>query len=144
MMNKNKCMFLIIHLSAAFPAVVFLRLSRQNFTFDQSFEKGSDLFFFLESVVSITDTGWHYIAGIFKSGMMILFIDDTRVDCVFPETPVPSRGEGFIGGKSFFDGTESFAGEIDEVRISNTVRTSDWIKLNYMNQKFGDALTKWN
>ncbi|MBN1760722.1 MAG: DUF2341 domain-containing protein [Chitinispirillaceae bacterium] len=104
---------------------------------------GTSLFFFLESDVRITDTGWHYIAGMFQSGVMTLFIDDKRKYCDFPETPVPSPEAGFIGGKSFFDGTASFTGEIDEVRIGSTARTPDWIRLNYLNQKNSDALVMW-
>lgn len=104
---------------------------------------GDSLFFFLESDTRITDNNWHYIAAIFQPNKISLFIDDTEKQCALPEIPVPSSESGFIGGKFFFDGTELFAGEIDEFRISNTVRTSDWIRLNYLNQKPNDALIMW-
>jgi hypothetical protein len=104
---------------------------------------GTSLFFYIESDIRITDTGWHYIVGMFHSGKMTLCIDDTRKDIDLPETPVPSLAAGFIGGKSFADGGYPFVGEIDEVRISNVLRTSSWITLNYLNQKSSDALVQW-
>jgi hypothetical protein len=104
---------------------------------------GRNLFIYLESAIRITDTDWHSIAGIFHMGRMSLFIDGFRTDFDFPDTPVLSTAAGFIGGKSFFGGTGPFRGAIDEVRICNCTRTSDWIKLNYLNQKQHDALVVW-
>jgi hypothetical protein len=112
-------------------------------TIELRFGFGTDLFFYLESDSSISDTSWHCIAGILEHGRMTLFIDATRKVCDTPETPVQSTAPGFIGGKSFFDGADPFTGEIDEVRISNTVRSSDWIRLNYLNQRQNDALVLW-
>ena len=37
-------------------------------------------------------------------------------------------------------GKESFAGDIDEVRVSKVARSADWIKLEYENQKAGQTL----
>lgn len=104
---------------------------------------GSSLFFFVESDARITDTSWHYIAAMFQPKRITLCIDDSRKEYDLPETPIPSPEAGFIGGKSFLDGTEPFAGNIDEVRISNTIRSADWIRLNYMNQKQIGALVVW-
>lgn len=41
------------------------------------------------------------------------------------------------------DNNASFNGAIDEVRISSTVRSADWVKLSYMNQKNPDVLVNW-
>jgi hypothetical protein len=41
------------------------------------------------------------------------------------------------------EGKCPFLGKIDEVRISNSAKNTDWIKLCYMNQKTSDALVKW-
>ncbi len=104
---------------------------------------GESSFFYVESDGSIADTGWHHIAATFQPGRITLFVDAAGQEYTLPETPVPSSGKGFIGGRQFFDGTEPFTGEIDEVRISNTVRTTDWIRLCYMNQKQNSALLVW-
>jgi Concanavalin A-like lectin/glucanases superfamily/Domain of unknown function (DUF2341) len=40
-------------------------------------------------------------------------------------------------------GWSFFYGQIDEVRVQNTVVSDDWIKLCYMNQKADDALVKY-
>jgi hypothetical protein len=37
----------------------------------------------------------------------------------------------------------SWLGKIDEVRLSTGVRSANWIKLNYANQKSGQTLVKW-
>jgi hypothetical protein len=37
-------------------------------------------------------------------------------------------------------GKESFAGDVDEVRVSKVARSDDWIKLEYENQKAGQTL----
>ncbi len=41
------------------------------------------------------------------------------------------------------DTNASFSGAIDEPTIAFTVRSADWVKLCYMNQKPDDALVKW-
>jgi hypothetical protein len=43
----------------------------------------------------------------------------------------------------YYQGWSYFNGNIDEVRVSSTVPTADWIKLCYMNQKPGDALVNF-
>jgi hypothetical protein len=100
-------------------------------------------FYYVENGYKIDDNDWHYIVGMFEPGVMHLFVDDTKWDWNLPETPVPSPAEGFIGGKMVYDGTLPFAGEIDEVRICDTVYSADWVRLNYYNQKFTDTLVRW-
>jgi hypothetical protein len=36
-----------------------------------------------------------------------------------------------------------FGGKIDEVRVSSTALSADWIKLCYMNQKESDMLVRF-
>ena len=115
--------------------------SRRTIQFRVGF--GTNQFVYTENDYRIVDNEWHYIAGMVESGVMRLFVDDTEWYWEFPEIPVPSPESGFIGGKFFIDGTLPFAGDIDEVRISNTVRTSNWIRLNYHNQKTIDKLVIW-
>lgn len=45
---------------------------------------------------------------------------------------LPTSGRYDIGG---WAGTNNFVGDIDEVRISKVVRSADWVKLEYENQK---------
>lgn len=41
------------------------------------------------------------------------------------------------------DNNASFSGAIDEPTVAFTVRSADWVKLCYMNQKPDDALVRW-
>ena len=41
------------------------------------------------------------------------------------------------------DGSACWPGQMDELRISNVVRSADWVKLSYENQKTGQTLVKW-
>ena len=105
---------------------------------------GSGQFIYVENDYGIDDMQWHYIVGMFESGKLQLSVDTTFFFWDLPEKPVGSQEEGFIGGKILHDGTRPFAGEIDEVRICNVVRSADWIKLNYYNRKFNDLLLTGN
>ncbi len=91
-------------------------------------------------------TGWHFVAFSFNgaSFMSNLYIDGipsgTRND---PGSPVNYSGVGqntYIGkhanGKKEF----SFIGCIDEVRLYRKVKSADFIKLSYMNQRVDDKL----
>jgi autotransporter-associated beta strand protein len=45
---------------------------------------------------------------------------------------IPTPGRCYLGG---WGENYNFAGDMDEVRISNAVRSADWVKLEYENQK---------
>jgi hypothetical protein len=52
------------------------------------------------------------------------------------------RDNTCIGAYAIGDNQYKFIGNIDEVRVSSVVRSADWNKLCYMNQKEPDALVK--
>ena len=37
-----------------------------------------------------------------------------------------------------------FTGYLDEIQIASSVRTADWVKLSYMNQKESDVLLQFH
>lgn len=82
---------------------------------------------------SISLGEWHYIAASFSnlSGPVNLYIDGEE------SGTYEVGGEADVGTPrikiGYFDPTNNnwFDGEIDEVRISNLVRSSDWIKRSY-------------
>ncbi len=92
---------------------------------------------------------WHFIAGVRQGNKQYLYVDGTCVDSIgtfmagnfslAEDTPF-HIGHCPDGG---LDPDRYFKGAVDEVRISNTAKSPDWIKLCYMNQKTPDALVRW-
>jgi hypothetical protein len=111
---------------------------------------GGDSTFDVKTDLAITDsTTWHYV-----------FIVIDRSDNALCKMYLDGIDRtGHIGGNithisavsnalNLHIGTESddncsFSGSIGEVTVAFTVRSADWVKLSYMNQKEQDALVKW-
>jgi hypothetical protein len=91
-------------------------------------------------------TGWHHIALSVEATKFIqmLYIDGVLVrqgtskNSVIDYTRVGQNT--FIGKHGNGKNTYNFGGSIDEVRVSKTVLSADWMKLSFMNQKAQDAL----
>jgi len=103
--------------------------------------------FRVRSTIAITDTTtWHFIAAVLHragNNSSRLYIDGIdRTGKV--EGNVTALGNLFnnrpfrIGSEA--DGEFTFKGVLDEVELSFTARSKDWVKLSYMNQKQDDAL----
>ena len=100
--------------------------------------------------IPITDTtNWHYVVAVMnKTGNTgcKIYIDgiDRTGEIRGDITTVGnlSNTQSYrIGAES--DGDFSFKGIIDEVRVSFTPRSEDWLKLCYMNQRRDDALVNF-
>ncbi len=111
---------------------------------------GDDSSFEIAGNLNIQDTtSWHYICVVIdrtnnsNCKMYLDGIDRTGIiNGNVATVPAVSNNLPFhIGTES--DNNRSFKGSIADVTISFTTRSSDWIKLSYMNQKPGDALIKW-
>jgi MSHA biogenesis protein MshQ len=93
----------------------------------------------------LTNT-WYHLTGVSTGSEWILYIDG-EFDCnkVIGTTIYSGTGKLSIGA-SMQDGSvptdETFKGTIDEVRVSDTARTADWIKTCYQNQN--DPSTFYN
>jgi hypothetical protein len=95
------------------------------------------------------DYSWHALVGVRNGTKQYLYVDgvcaDTSVALLSSNlarvTDQPlDIGHCPDGGT---DPDRYFNGAIDEVRIASVVRSADWIKLCFMNQKVPDALVKW-
>lgn len=102
--------------------------------------------------ISPTAKRWVYLTGVRNGVSQYLYINGTLIDStvnVSGSSDQRKTGEdvsigGFISQYSNSnEGMCSFKGKIDEVRISTTAPSADWIKLCYMNQKSNDELIKW-
>jgi hypothetical protein len=95
---------------------------------------------------------WVYLTGVRKGAAQYLYVNGTLVDSSISvnadnisSVTVDDVTIGRFLSKppDSIEGTCSFRGMIDEVRISNVAYNADRIKLSYMNQKEQDALVKW-
>ena len=85
---------------------------------------------------SVLSSGWHYITGVWNGTSPKIFIDGlensqtaiTRgtVDSI-TTTEITKIGLDTTGDRHYFKGP------IDEMRVSNLVRSADWIKFEYHN-----------
>ena len=103
-----------------------------------------------DSTASYSDTvGFHYIVGVFNSGTLILYVDGDDGDEEQTQTTgyvggevSAHTGEPGIGYSPDSDAANSGPGEyfngiIDEVRISNSARSADWIAAQYLSMNDG-------
>lgn len=93
------------------------------------------------------DTNWHYIAGhVYDtqlSGDTYIFFDGADVTGTrqgSTQTYIAGTEPLYFGTTSGSFHTYYFTGSMDEVRIENVYRGSDWIKLCYENQRIDQTL----
>jgi len=87
-----------------------------------------------DSGTAIVDGTWHYVTTSFQSGVAsgtVLYVDGASKLTTTMTNSLQSNGLylGWTGSS-----TQYFTGTMDEVRVSNMVRSSDWIKTEYNNQ----------
>ena len=76
--------------------------------------------------ITLSDGAWQHIAVVFKAEELEVYLNGSAVMTV-PISLVESAGDIYIGANKA--GNQGFVGEMDEVRISKTARSADWIKL---------------
>jgi hypothetical protein len=81
-----------------------------------------------------TDTNWHYIVGVRRSGTNYLYVDGVQQAATSTQA-ITNSGANFDIGRQYTDATPRWwNGIIDEVRVSNTGRNASWIATSYNNQ----------
>jgi hypothetical protein len=88
---------------------------------------------------------WHHVAGVRAGAHQYLYVDGTVADSAITFTSMTgsrdsAAGDLTIGTDRHVPAAYFFKGKIDEVCISSSLRSADWIKLSYMNQNRNDAL----
>lgn len=78
------------------------------------------------------DTNWHLIAGTCQSGSQHVYIDGA--DATGGGESNRTGNQAYTSGSDLQFGQNNFTGVLDEIRISNIVRSPDWIKTEYNNQ----------
>jgi len=84
---------------------------------------------------------WYYLCATYDGDRIRLYINGEIKDSTqsIGDTPHLSSEPLLIGGP----GNEHVRGVIDEVRIENTARSAEWIRLCYLNQKQNGSMTKF-
>ena len=75
--------------------------------------------------VSITPGTWHHLAVTAGQGGLIIYIDGAEAASV-PTTLSDLGGDISVGAAA--DGSHGFSGDMDEVGIAATARSTDWVK----------------
>ncbi len=87
------------------------------------------------------NSNWHHLVGVYSGGELSIttgqvYLDGALISNVMPlpGTPAISTAELKIGGIPTVTSCCAFTGSIDEVRVSSSARSSDWIATEYANQ----------
>ena len=83
--------------------------------------------------IEMTDDQWHHIAFVYNGTHISAFKDGVLGDLTAAtgSLNLPSNSNNLSIGRYQVIGTEDFNGTIDEIRISSTNRSKDWIKQTY-------------
>jgi hypothetical protein len=88
---------------------------------------------------AMNDGAWHLVTGVYAGSSISIYVDGvlaaSKTGCTSQAINYGTSPRGEVGWK--FDGASNDAlnGSIDEVRISNISRSSDWIATEFLNQK---------
>ncbi len=86
---------------------------------------------------------WKFVVAVQNRTEQLLYVDGTLVNntyFVVPGSEIRNFSENVCIGKGTADLKRWFTGMIDEIRIHNLAKNSNWIKLSYMNQRPDDRL----
>ncbi|MCY3018859.1 MAG: DUF2341 domain-containing protein [Planctomycetota bacterium] len=77
---------------------------------------------------------WTHVVHTYKQGEARLYVNGVldAANTGGPPLAIKSPGRLYIGG---WYNNYNFVGDIDEVRVSGVVRSADWVRLEYENQK---------
>jgi hypothetical protein len=98
------------------------------------FAIGNPSSYYAASDSAYTDSNWHYIVGVRRSGTNYLYVDGVQQAQTFSQS-ITDSGNNFDIGRAYVTYTGYWwSGQIDEVRVSNTGRNASWIATCYNNQ----------
>ena len=96
---------------------------------------------------SVTDwngSNWHYVSvGFEQNGSLTLQVDGNNTSIENPVDRIVSSTRDLLLGTASHTNDSTWHGAFDEVRISNVVRSADWSKAEYDNQKSSQTLVTY-
>ena len=91
----------------------------------------------LDSSVDAATSDWTHIVVVYASGANKIYQDGVEVATSTTSTNGPRANGNFVLGGDIDQSTKvnnELIGDLDEFRISNTVRSADWVAASYCNQ----------
>lgn len=86
-------------------------------------------------VTDISGATWHYIVGVYDATTGSLYVDGSSVASLAASNPSIGSSTIVAGHLTVGGGTnESWDGQMDELRVSATNRSANWITTEYNNQ----------
>jgi len=82
--------------------------------------------------ISLTQAQWHQVVHTYDGSVTRIYVDGQLDNSANVSMNLPYPSRMWIGG--WYDGY-AYAGDMDEVRVSNVTRSANWIKMEYENQK---------
>jgi len=96
----------------------------------------------ISTKTNLNDGNWHHCAAVRNGSIIYIYVDGAL------DNTATAQGVGTIGvsasalamGRAYLNGTWQWplAGSLDEVRISHTIRSADWIEFEYYNMSSGE------
>jgi len=102
-------------------------------------EHGNTLDFSVSGTTKINNAAWHYLTYVRNSntGYREIWVDGARqANVIYDVDNIDTTDQMVISGRYTIPTATWAQGEIDEVRLSGTARSADWIKTSYNNQKY--------
>jgi hypothetical protein len=115
-------------------------------TFNYQHPRVDSTDFYLESTTGkVLDNRWHHVAGQNIGTQLQIYVDG-----VFSGSLDIPEGIVYDGGPYFYIGRHGnkedpwdYEGYMDEIRVSTEIRSVDWIKMCYENQKPGSTVVRF-
>jgi hypothetical protein len=89
-----------------------------------------------------SDAQWHHLVAGFSGTQPILYANGSALTGMNAVQSVVSTNISLLLGKGYTSST-TWQGAFDEVRISRSVRSADWVKAAYDNQKSSQSLISY-
>ncbi len=107
-------------------------------------EHGNTLDFSVAGTTKINNSTWHYLTYVRNSntGYREIWVDGARqANAIYGVDNIDTTDKMVISGRYTTPTTTWAQGKIDEIRLSGTARSADWIKTSYNNQQYPENYT---
>lgn len=92
------------------------------------------------STTAMSNGEWYHVVGSYDGISQKVYVNGILENSMPRSGSVSDYGQQLTIGKYSQDNYSNFDGLVDEVRVSRSARSADWIKLSYANQKAGQKL----
>jgi len=93
--------------------------------------KANDDFTIVTGTTDITDMEWHGLAGVWDGTTVRVYVDGIEENNASFSGTLNTTTNNILFGAADTDSPDYFDGEIDDVRISSTARSGEWLKTAY-------------